>query len=184
MSNSELFQVKEEGEKKKSSDDIQLPTSNNPDRCVDIAPGQHGNVDRKQDENNLDHDDYDDIRKKDIFQGNCSEDQTDKGRSWSRYEIGTVHRRSTQALHEDDTHKSRNYPDDDPDDDGFTTPTSSDHKIPVMTTCPPAPKKSIKRRFSASPNMHPTLQVDFESIIQEEDLGGNNKKLRKNDHQE
>ncbi|KAM3287828.1 hypothetical protein P3S67_021258 [Capsicum chacoense] len=186
MSNSDLFQVKEEDDKKIiSSDDIQLATSNNPDRCIDIAPDQHDSVDAKQDENNPGDDDGDDnIKKKEIFrEENCSEDQDDKGRSCPGQSdiIGMIQRRSIQVeLLEDDTQKSRNNS----SDDGFTTPTSSDHKIPVMTTCPPAPKKGIKRRFSVSPNIHPTLQVDVESIIQEEDLGGNNKKLRKNDHQE
>ncbi|CAN4114592.1 unnamed protein product [Withania somnifera] len=184
MSNSDLFQVKEEDEKKiKTSDDIQLNTSNNPDRCTDIAQYQHDTtIDKKQNENNPDHDD--DVKKKEIFQEDGSEDhQDDKGRSCSVQsdEIRTIQRRSTQAeVHEDDTHKSRN----DPNGDGFTTPTSSDHKIPVMTTCPHAPKKSTKRKFSASPNIHPTLHVDFESIIQEEDLGRNINKLRKTDHQE
>ncbi|KAL7169923.1 hypothetical protein ACSBR2_034883 [Camellia fascicularis] len=35
--------------------------------------------------------------------------------------------------------------DDDDDDDGFRTPTSLDHKIPVITQCPPAPKKLRQR---------------------------------------
>ncbi|XP_030529062.1 cyclin-dependent protein kinase inhibitor SMR3-like [Rhodamnia argentea] len=37
--------------------------------------------------------------------------------------------------------------------DGFRTPTSSDHKIPAMTRCPPAPMKpkpTRKRKFSSS----------------------------------
>ncbi|CAI9760754.1 unnamed protein product [Fraxinus pennsylvanica] len=42
------------------------------------------------------------------------------------------------------------------DDDGFKTPTSLDNKIPVMTQCPPAPKKirsepSLKRKASSPP---------------------------------
>ena len=38
-----------------------------------------------------------------------------------------------------------------PNDEGFTTPTSSDHKIPVMTTCPPARASlpSTNRRITA-----------------------------------
>ncbi|CAA2974248.1 cyclin-dependent protein kinase inhibitor SMR3-like [Olea europaea var. sylvestris] len=48
------------------------------------------------------------------------------------------------------------------DDDGFKTPTSSDNKIPVMTQCPPAPKKirpepSMKRKASSPPR---SLQFD------------------------
>ncbi|KAL3753798.1 hypothetical protein ACJRO7_001094 [Eucalyptus globulus] len=39
--------------------------------------------------------------------------------------------------------------------DGFRTPTSSDHKIPVMTQCPPAPMKPkpTKKRKLSSPSM-------------------------------
>ncbi|KAL3532649.1 hypothetical protein ACH5RR_006170 [Cinchona calisaya] len=36
--------------------------------------------------------------------------------------------------------------DDDDDDDGYKTPTSEEHKIPVITECPPAPR--ITRRPS------------------------------------
>ncbi|OIT20450.1 hypothetical protein A4A49_56372, partial [Nicotiana attenuata] len=75
-----------------------------------------------------------------------------------------------------------------PNDEGFTTPTSSDHKIPEMTTCPPAPKKlSTKRRASLSPSINPTLHVDLESTfttINHEDIERNIKKLRKQDHDE
>ncbi|KAK4724782.1 hypothetical protein R3W88_027561 [Solanum pinnatisectum] len=160
MSNSDLFQVKHE-----EDDEKKIITSKIPDRCIeDIAHGQHDTVDQNEDENNPDHDDKKEI----LLQENCSKDP-DKG-SPCLEQFGTIQTRSTQTLWEDnDTHKSRNE---------FTTPTSSDHKIPVMTTCPPAPKKSIKRKFSDSPNIHPTLHVDFE------DLEENIKKLRKNDHQE
>uniref|UniRef100_M1BNQ5 Uncharacterized protein n=1 Tax=Solanum tuberosum TaxID=4113 RepID=M1BNQ5_SOLTU len=169
MSNSDLFQVKQE-----EDDEKKIITSKIPDRCIleDIAPSQHDTVDQNQDENNPNHDDKKEI----LFQENYSKDP-DEGSSCSG-QFGTIQRRSTQTLCEDnDTHKLRNDDRND-DDDGFTTPTSSDHKIQVMTTCPSAPKKSIKRKFSDSPNIHPTLHVDFE------DLEENIKKLRKNDHQE
>ncbi|OIT20451.1 hypothetical protein A4A49_55446 [Nicotiana attenuata] len=75
------------------------------------------------------------------------------------------------------------------DDEGFTTPTSSDQKIPEMTTCPPAPKKllSTKRRASLSTSINPTLQIDLESnftTIIHEDTERNIKKLRKQDGDE
>ena len=41
----------------------------------------------------------------------------------------------------------------DENDDGFRTPTSSDHKIPAMRQCPPAPRKpkpSAKRKLERS----------------------------------
>lgn len=165
MSNPDLFQVKQE-----EDDEKKIITYKIPDRGIeDIAPSQHDTVDQNQDENNPDHDDKKEI----LFQ----EEDLDKGSPCSG-QFGTIQRRSTQTLCEDDdTYKSRNDDSDD-DDGGFTTPTSSDHKIPVMTTCPPAPKKSIKRKVSDSPNIHPTLHVDFV------DLEENIKKLRRNDHQE
>ncbi|KAG5582491.1 hypothetical protein H5410_053118 [Solanum commersonii] len=162
MSNSDLFQVKQE-----EDDEKKVITSKIPDRCIleDIAPSQHDTVDQNQDENNPN------------LQENCSKDPDD-GSSCSG-QFGTIQRRSTHTLCEDnDTHKLRNDDRNNDDDDGFTTPTSSDHKIQVMTSCPSAPKKSTKRKFSDSPNIHPTLHVDFE------DLEENIKKLRKNDHQE
>ncbi|KAK6778424.1 hypothetical protein RDI58_025142 [Solanum bulbocastanum] len=164
MSNSDLFQVKHE-----EDDEKKIITSKITDRCIEDS--QHDTVDQNEEENNPGHDDKKEI----LFQENCSKDP-DKGGPCSE-QFGTIQRRSTQTFwEENDTHKSRN--DDRNDDDGFTTPTFSDHKIPVMTTCPPAPKKSIKRKFSDSPNIHPTHHVDFE------DLEENIKKLRKNDHQE
>lgn len=38
----------------------------------------------------------------------------------------------------------------DEENDGFRTPTSIEHRIPVPTECPPAPKKSCKRKFEGS----------------------------------
>ncbi|KAK1399956.1 hypothetical protein POM88_009819 [Heracleum sosnowskyi] len=38
----------------------------------------------------------------------------------------------------------------DDENDGFRTPTSLEHRIPVPTQCPPAPKKSCKRKFDGS----------------------------------
>ncbi|XP_060174499.1 uncharacterized protein LOC132605332 [Lycium barbarum] len=189
MSNSGLFQVKGDEKKIKSSDDIQLPTSTNPDSCTyNVAPGQDGTVDQKQDENNPNDDDDAAIMNKKLFKEDCSE-EPDKGRSCpGQYDkIGTIQRSSTQSQREyDDTHKSKsrnNTNNDGDNNDGFTTPTSSDHKIPLMTTCPPAPKKSTKRKLSASPSIHPTLHVDFESTVDEEKGLGINK-VRKPDHQE
>ncbi|KAI3447687.1 hypothetical protein Pfo_004352 [Paulownia fortunei] len=59
------------------------------------------------------------------------------------------------------------------DDDGFRTPTSLDHKIPAITQCPPAPKKTrpqpSKLKRQASPASRRSLQFDasaeFESIF-------------------
>ncbi|KAJ4842681.1 hypothetical protein Tsubulata_014903 [Turnera subulata] len=58
------------------------------------------------------------------------------------------------------------------DDDGFKTPTSLDHKLPVITECPPAPRKphlSMKRK-PPSPRARRSLQFldlsqDVESLF-------------------
>nr|XP_009780699.1 PREDICTED: uncharacterized protein LOC104229710 [Nicotiana sylvestris] len=146
MSNSDLFQVKEDEKNIKSDNDIQLPTSKDPNKYTDIAPDDQQVVDHKQDENNPSID--------------CSDE---KGRLCSgQSEVQN--------------------------DEGFTTPTSSDHKIPEITTCPPAPKKSsTKRRASLSTSINPTLHVALESTfttIIDEDTERNIKKLRKQDGDE
>ncbi|CAI9766267.1 unnamed protein product [Fraxinus pennsylvanica] len=53
-------------------------------------------------------------------------------------------------------------------DDGFKTPTSLDHKIPVMEQCPPAPRKtrpqpSTSTKRKASPG---TLQFDISTAVE------------------
>ncbi|KAB1224099.1 hypothetical protein CJ030_MR2G023209 [Morella rubra] len=49
------------------------------------------------------------------------------------------------------------------DDDGFRTPTSVDHKIPVVTKCPPAPKlrrtMSLKRKEYSTANISRGLEL-------------------------
>ncbi|KAL8094735.1 hypothetical protein AgCh_036307 [Apium graveolens] len=51
----------------------------------------------------------------------------------------------------------------DDDNDGFRTPTSLDHRIPVMKQCPPPPRKrrvpSRKRKLSSPLLMRTTLQL-------------------------
>lgn len=52
---------------------------------------------------------------------------------------------------------------DDDDDDGFKTPTSLDHRIPVMNQCPPPPRKrkvsSRKRKLAPPLLMRTRLQL-------------------------
>ncbi|XP_027176901.1 cyclin-dependent protein kinase inhibitor SMR3 [Coffea eugenioides] len=82
------------------------------------------------------------------------------------------------------------------DDEGFRTPTSPSHKIPVITQCPPAPKKttqksnpaSIKRKGSPTATrraLHLDLSSEVESmfppLIQDDDADGKTKKARR-DH--
>ncbi|XP_022865278.1 cyclin-dependent protein kinase inhibitor SMR10-like [Olea europaea var. sylvestris] len=53
-------------------------------------------------------------------------------------------------------------------DEGFKTPTSSDHKIPVVKQCPPAPRKtrsSTKRKLSPS-RIRRRLQLDVSAEIE------------------
>lgn len=82
------------------------------------------------------------------------------------------------------------------DDEGFRTPTSPSHKIPVITQCPPAPKKttqrsnpaSIKRKVSPTTTrraLHLDLSSEVESmfppLVQDDDVDGKIKKARR-DH--
>lgn len=59
----------------------------------------------------------------------------------------------------------------DDDDDGFKTPTSLDHKIPVTKQCPPAPRKpktslrpARKRKLSLS--IPRSLRQDFSGEVE------------------
>ncbi|KAL9153171.1 hypothetical protein ABFS82_10G032500 [Erythranthe guttata] len=82
------------------------------------------------------------------------------------------------------------------DDDGFKTPTSSDHRIPAITECPPAPRKTrpqsskSKRKAESPPGARRRLQLDMspeiESIFRtnEDDSGDREiKKARKDDEE-
>ncbi|KAJ4704691.1 cyclin-dependent protein kinase inhibitor SMR3 [Melia azedarach] len=59
------------------------------------------------------------------------------------------------------------------DDDGFRTPTSTDHKIPEIKQCPPAPRKSkstnnpsAKRKSSSvSSNIRRSLRLDVSEEV-------------------
>ncbi|GER28607.1 cyclin-dependent protein kinase inhibitor SMR3 [Striga asiatica] len=60
------------------------------------------------------------------------------------------------------------------EEDGFRTPTSSEHRIPAPTVCPPAPRKPCpKRRRSRSPAARRCVEFDaseeVESVLQSED---------------
>ncbi|KAL2250519.1 UNVERIFIED_CONTAM: Cyclin-dependent protein kinase inhibitor SMR3 [Sesamum indicum] len=58
------------------------------------------------------------------------------------------------------------------DDDGFKTPTSSDHRIPATTQCPPAPKKprpqtsKLKRKASPPPGARRSLQFEASTEVE------------------
>lgn len=79
---------------------------------------------------------------------------------------------------------------DDEDDDGFATPISSHHKIPVMAQCPPAPKKirtphssSTKRKSPPRTRRHLHLDLSREVELMfpptvRDDLGRKIKKAR------
>ena len=55
------------------------------------------------------------------------------------------------------------------DDDGLKTPTSSDHKIPVILECPGAPKKTKSKpdtkRKECRPRIVLDLSKDLESLF-------------------
>ncbi|KAJ4725824.1 cyclin-dependent protein kinase inhibitor SMR3-like [Melia azedarach] len=71
-------------------------------------------------------------------------------------------------------------------DEGFKTPTSSDHKIPVVLQCPPAPRKPksrplTKRKVSPRRVLH-DLSNEIEAMFPPAllaDLGNKIKKVRK-----
>ncbi|KAI4370683.1 hypothetical protein MLD38_019005 [Melastoma candidum] len=44
------------------------------------------------------------------------------------------------------------------DDDGYHTPTSEEHRIPVPTICPPAPPRPRRSSFHGSPGSPPARQ--------------------------
>ncbi|KAL7248327.1 hypothetical protein ACSBR2_003110 [Camellia fascicularis] len=82
----------------------------------------------------------------------------------------------------------------DDDDDGFKTPTSLDHKIPVNTECPPAPKRrrqsqsssqSMQRKATTT-ELH--LKEEIESLLFaptiRDDFDRNIKKARRDDSTE
>ncbi|KAI3474091.1 hypothetical protein Pfo_028879 [Paulownia fortunei] len=57
------------------------------------------------------------------------------------------------------------------DEDGFKTPTSSDHRIPAIMQCPPAPKKtrpqsSKLKRKASPPGAGRTLQLDASTEVE------------------
>ncbi|XP_022731607.1 cyclin-dependent protein kinase inhibitor SMR3-like [Durio zibethinus] len=70
--------------------------------------------------------------------------------------------------------------------DGFKTPTSLDHKIPVMLKCPPAPKKPKSLPISPKRKaFRPRILLDFTKEIESlfppallADLGNKIKKVR------
>ncbi|PON41765.1 Cyclin-dependent protein kinase inhibitor SMR [Parasponia andersonii] len=80
-----------------------------------------------------------------------------------------------------DHDNQQNITGDNIDNDGFTTPTSLDNKIPVIIKCPPAPKKPrstiVKAKRKASPQLD--LSSENELLFPPtglEDLGGEIKK--------
>jgi hypothetical protein len=81
----------------------------------------------------------------------------------------------------------------DEDNDGFKTPTSLDHKIPVILQCPPAPRKpkpksipSTKRKAGRR-RILLDLSIEIESMFPPAllvDLSGKIKKIRHGDETE
>lgn len=70
-------------------------------------------------------------------------------------------------------------------DEGFKTPTSSDHKIPVILQCPPAPRKPKpipsrrKRKANCPPRILLDLSKQIDSLFPSPlDLGSKIKKVK------
>ncbi|XP_052173762.1 cyclin-dependent protein kinase inhibitor SMR3-like [Diospyros lotus] len=114
----------------------------------------------------------------DIIQATASTDRSDPETAPSSGEL-----KEPASLGEFETDET------DADNEGFRTPTSSKHKIPVLSRCPPAPKKlrpspSAKRK--ASPplrrSLEPDLSKDVESVFRPhiaEDSGRKMKRARR-----
>ncbi|KDP35627.1 hypothetical protein JCGZ_09065 [Jatropha curcas] len=77
----------------------------------------------------------------------------------------------TPELLEEELKASNNVDDDDDEDDndGFKTPTSLDHKIPLTKQCPPAPTKPSKSSLSSkrkSSNVRASRQLDLSQEVE------------------
>ncbi|OIT34680.1 hypothetical protein A4A49_13773 [Nicotiana attenuata] len=133
----------------KSSEFSSLPTLKDPKGCPNITPNHQQDDDIKkikilrpmQDSKGCsditpDHQKDDDIKSEPVILQQDSKGCPDIAVQ-DRTEYGVVN--ETVILLKEEEPKD--------DDDGFKTPTSLESKIPVMTTCPPAPK----RKASVSP---------------------------------
>ncbi|WOH01096.1 hypothetical protein DCAR_0520475 [Daucus carota subsp. sativus] len=105
-------------------------------------------ADVKEDHDNKDHGDQDsdqqplDLRKEN---GEFVDDKKDEGSANTTLTAEEdLEKKPRQSGEEgrDSTEEDEN--------DGFRTPTSIEHRIPVPTHCPPAPRKSLKRKFEDS----------------------------------
>ncbi|XP_059647029.1 cyclin-dependent protein kinase inhibitor SMR14 [Cornus florida] len=164
MSNSDLFIVKED-QKKIEFQLFSRPTSNSPDGCQ-VTPSNNHHLQQDL------HKDDDDDKK---------EERHHEATSSFSTELKTPSLGELDATVDEDDHNN-----------GFRTPTSLDHKIPVITQCPPAPRKirtftsSAKRKML--PRLRRNLQLDlskevesmFPPIVQD-DIGRKIKKARR-DH--
>lgn len=58
------------------------------------------------------------------------------------------------------------------DDDGFRTPTSSDHKIPVVEQCPPAPRRPRPISLSRTPSRVSGVRRGFRVVCVSDEIVG------------
>ncbi|KAK4348533.1 hypothetical protein RND71_031288 [Anisodus tanguticus] len=138
----------------KSSENQRLPTLKDPKGCLDITPNHQNDDDTKKtiflhqdikgcQDITMDHQ-KDDDNKKTIFLHQDPKGCPNIAQDHHR-EDGVVNEAVAVQSVDDEV-----VPEED-DDDGFRTPTFLESKIPVLTTCPPAPRPKricIKRKAS------------------------------------
>ncbi|XP_057512663.1 cyclin-dependent protein kinase inhibitor SMR3-like [Actinidia eriantha] len=154
MSNPEFPNAKEN--KKQIELEIpSRPTSNSPNESQ-ITPSDDSNLDhRHQDE-------------EDLGVSKVSEDDKQIELKISKFPNGSqMNEPELHDHHQEEQNLGESNLDE--DEDGFRTPTSSDHKIPAAKQCPPAPKKLRPRRRArrkVSPVIRRRLQIDLSKAVE------------------
>lgn len=134
MSNSELLHIKDDNEELSNSEVLKRPTFNFQTECQDsVAMSSDSHSQGQENE---------DDKQEEHLQGKIVlSKQSDSGTTWSRVKNKV----------------------EDEEDEGFRTPTSLDHRIPVTKQCPHAPRKpkpSLKRK----PPCNPVLDLSKEVV--------------------
>ncbi|KAJ8532944.1 hypothetical protein K7X08_015833 [Anisodus acutangulus] len=156
--------VMSNSDESKSSENQQLPTLKDPKGCLDITPNHqkddytkkriflHQDLKECQDIT-MGHQKDDDTKETVVFHqdpkgcqdvtiGHQKDDDTNKIVVLHQGpNIAQDHRREDGVVNEEvivQPAENEVVPED--DDDGFRTPTSLESKIPILTTCPPAPR--------------------------------------------
>nr|GMD46560.1 cyclin-dependent protein kinase inhibitor SMR3-like [Ipomoea batatas] len=160
MSERQDFLPKKDQEKEIQSEIQIRPASHDPKGCPNIAPSRH--LSHLQElpgaGDDGDEDDDSDSRKnqKKVIQSGISTRPTSQDPEGcpdvpppSSHHLSEL-RGFREVRGEEDEKEQRQLGKSEvaEDDDGFRTPESLEHRIPVITACPPAPKKSCRPKIS------------------------------------